>query len=54
MKYQLFDTVKIKQTGDIGFISSMWEEDDGTMKYAVNTGVDDNQPICVADDLDPA
>ena len=50
MKFQLFDSVRIKKTGEVGFISSIIDEDE----YAVNTGVDDNQPILKGEDLEAA
>lgn len=48
MKFNLFDSVRVKLTGDIGFISSIINTD----SYAINTGYDDNQPVCSADDLE--
>jgi len=47
-KWQVFDSVRIKATGEIGFISCVIDEG----RYAVNTGYDDNQPICNGDELE--
>jgi len=44
----LFDSVRIKKTGEVGFISSFI----GDGRYAVNTGEEDNQPICDKDELE--
>ena len=45
---ELFDTVKIKETGEVGFISCIIDED----RVAVNTGIDDNQPVINRKDLE--
>ena len=50
MKFDIFDTVRIKSSGVVGMISSLIDHIDET--YAVNTGDDDNQPVCKADDLE--
>lgn len=44
----LFDSVRIKRTGEVGFISCIIDKG----RYAVNTGDDNNQPICDEDDLE--
>ena len=47
-KLQLFDTVRIKDTELVGWISCFVEPD----KYAVNYGYDDNQAVCASDELE--
>ena len=46
--FQLFDTVKIKETGETGFISCRIEDE----LYVVNTGTPDNQPVVKPEDLE--
>ena len=48
MKFELFDLVRMKLTGNVGFISCVIAED----SYSVNTGYDDNQPVCSSNDLE--
>ena len=44
----VMDTVRIKKTGETGFISCQIDEN----RFAVNTGYADNQPICHKDELE--
>jgi hypothetical protein len=45
---ELFDTVRIKGTELVGFISGFGRENE----YSVNYGHDDNQAVCSRDELE--
>jgi len=46
--FNILDSVRIKDSDEVGFISC----DIGDDLYAVNTGDDDNQPICRTSELE--